>query len=1000
MRGRAAIMANAPARLVLRHVRNILAAHEAEQLSDRELLRRFADGREEAAFAALVRRHGPMVLGVCQRVLHDTADAEDAFQATFLILARKAKSGGWCESVGPWLYRVAHGMALRVRIAGQRRRQHESRAAARSAEDPLAAITGRELAECLDAELQRLPERLRAPLVLCCLEGQTRDEAARQLGWSLATLKRRLEQGRERLRQRLHRRGFELPTVVGGALVASGVAVPAALARATLKAAMLTPSTAGCFALTKFAIASLLLIGFATAGYQLSAERSPLTPAVSGPADKPEPVGPQSEMMTLNPERVSLTGNVVDAQGKPVSGATVLLSEGPVSWSSSEIPGFDKWQPTKTRTLARTATDAEGRFVFKDVAVGLPDQHRPTSFPLDIVVSARGRSLAWKHWLLPGEPQPMRLALPKESALRGHVTDLDGRPVKSARVEVVQIARLDQVEPADTTHEACVYLHHAPIRLVAETDADGVFAIAGVPEGVRATLRVSHDRFVLREIFAATMQQQPLPAVLIDPRSSVYPDRTPQPVLSGEIVIPLKSAGRLLGRVLYADTGKPVPNAGVGLTRWPPDYAAGADGRFTIGGLPPARHDVRIYPPKGADYLGWADVIEVDAGKDLVKDFTVNRGVPATGRVLDEETGKAVAGVGIIFFSEKAPVSAERLLTQEAETGPDGRFRITLPPVKGELFICRVPQDYTEPDVAVGHSITEAGPRFRRKVDATAGKEAPDVTFQLTQGFRILGRVLDPDGKPAADVVVETRQYETPNSFRDLSLNTDKNGVFQFGGLNGQECELIVRDPRRKLSARIMARPAQGKPKQLDVKLQRMIRVTGCVRDEDGKPVAAAYIRPWTYDGKMGRATPYVAQTDAQGLFAMDMLVAGANYDLQVGAKGYCGVYSREFVLKPGDPHTLADLTLRKAKESLAGVLVSKTGKPLAGVIVRASAKGFEGEARVTDALGRFQFSGVPRGTIQVDAWLPWIKGGSLTQAAEAGNQNARIELPVEDKPD
>src|SRR5262249_37968803 len=141
----------------------------------------------------------------------------------------------------------------RVRIASQRRRRHESRAARKKGTvplpqrdsplfsgDPLAAITGRELSECLDTELQRLPERLRAPLVLCCLEGQTRDEAARQLGWSLATLKRRLERGRALLRARLERRGFELPAALAGVLVAEGVGramVPAALAQSVVRAA-------------------------------------------------------------------------------------------------------------------------------------------------------------------------------------------------------------------------------------------------------------------------------------------------------------------------------------------------------------------------------------------------------------------------------------------------------------------------------------------------------------------------------------------------------------------------------------------------------------------------------------------------------------------------------------------------------------------------------------------------------------------------------------------
>src|SRR5438876_1279825 len=113
-------MATKHAGIILQHVRKILTAHQTEQLSDRELLRRFAQERDETAFATLVRRHGPMVLHGCQRVLHNWHDAEDAFQATFLVLARKAASRTWDESVGSWLYLVAHRLALKIRAGRER----------------------------------------------------------------------------------------------------------------------------------------------------------------------------------------------------------------------------------------------------------------------------------------------------------------------------------------------------------------------------------------------------------------------------------------------------------------------------------------------------------------------------------------------------------------------------------------------------------------------------------------------------------------------------------------------------------------------------------------------------------------------------------------------------------------------------------------------------------------------------------------------------------------
>src|SRR5262245_56339003 len=208
-------------------------------LADGQLLDRFNRDQDEGAYAELVRRHGPMVLAVCRRVLHDGHDAEDAFQAVFFILARKAKARGWRDSVADWLYLVAYRLAVRLRRDRQRLRRELPPRQPPSV-DPLEAVSGRELCAAVDEELSRLPERLRAGIVLCCLQGVTRDEAARALGWSLGTLKRRLEQGRALLRARLEKRGFELPAALAGVLVAEGVSralVPTALAHSVACAA-------------------------------------------------------------------------------------------------------------------------------------------------------------------------------------------------------------------------------------------------------------------------------------------------------------------------------------------------------------------------------------------------------------------------------------------------------------------------------------------------------------------------------------------------------------------------------------------------------------------------------------------------------------------------------------------------------------------------------------------------------------------------------------------
>jgi RNA polymerase sigma factor (sigma-70 family) len=224
----------------LPHLRKLVAGPD-DPIPDRELLRRFGADRDEAAFAEVVRRHGPMLLRVCRRVLPGGYDAEDVSQATFLLLAQKAAALRRHESIAGWLFQVAYRLSLKARTAAGRRARHEARAEARPQPDPVAELTARELQAVLDDELSRLPEKYRAPILLCCLEGRSRDEAARCLGWPLAAVKDRLERGRERLRLRLARRGVVLGTALLSAwLLESGAraAGPTMTAQATARAAL------------------------------------------------------------------------------------------------------------------------------------------------------------------------------------------------------------------------------------------------------------------------------------------------------------------------------------------------------------------------------------------------------------------------------------------------------------------------------------------------------------------------------------------------------------------------------------------------------------------------------------------------------------------------------------------------------------------------------------------------------------------------------------------
>jgi RNA polymerase sigma factor (sigma-70 family) len=256
--------------------------------TDGELLTRFAARRDEAAFAALMRRHGPMVLGVCRRVLADMHDADDAFQATFLILVRKAGSLSRPELLGHWLYGVAYRTAVRVRAQTAARRRREGSPMHEPPAPPAEDAAWHELRTLLDEELNRLPEKYRRAFVLCDLEGLTNEQAARRLGCPKGTVLSRLSRARELLRHRLNRRGVTVTTTALTALVAENAtaAVPVVLFDTTLTSALLFatgPAAAGAlsapaaaiaegvlktmyFTKLKIAIALLLLVAAAGSG--------------------------------------------------------------------------------------------------------------------------------------------------------------------------------------------------------------------------------------------------------------------------------------------------------------------------------------------------------------------------------------------------------------------------------------------------------------------------------------------------------------------------------------------------------------------------------------------------------------------------------------------------------------------------------------------------------------------------------------------------------------
>jgi RNA polymerase sigma factor (sigma-70 family) len=254
---------------VLPHLRRLIRSCTAGDVTDGQLLERFRSRRDPEAFAELVSRHGPMVFGVCQRVLTNPHDAEDAFQATFLVLVRKARSIAKPEALSSWLYGVAYRVARRASAEAVRRCRHERQVVTRSARPFGNGEAGEELGSILDAEVSRLPEKYRQPIVLCYLLGKTYGEAARLLGWPAGTVSVRLARARKVLRSRLVRRGLSLASGALPAWWAEGTAsasVLPLLAKATVQAALrcaAQPGAAGVsihvVALTEGVVKSMLL---------------------------------------------------------------------------------------------------------------------------------------------------------------------------------------------------------------------------------------------------------------------------------------------------------------------------------------------------------------------------------------------------------------------------------------------------------------------------------------------------------------------------------------------------------------------------------------------------------------------------------------------------------------------------------------------------------------------------------------------------------------------
>jgi RNA polymerase sigma factor (sigma-70 family) len=373
MIGRLGLMTSGPQGSVHRSIRTLFSAGTAGGMTDGQLLEQFLSRRDEgaeAAFATLVALHGPMVWNVCRGVLTDPHAAEDAFQATFLILARKAGSIRQRDAVGPWLFGVARRVAVRARTAAARRRLAEGQATemrVTSTLDPLK----REQLESLHEEVDRLPEKYRAPVVLCHIEGLTHAEAATLLKCPVGTVSIRLSRARELLRARLTRRGLVLPAAFAAAMLSAETAtaampMPTGLAASTIKVAMHVAAgkvmTAGVvpasvtqlatgelrsMILSKLTVAgaAVLAAGLITAGVGwLAAGEKPAPVAVATPARAVEDDPRDRARSSNNFKLMGLAMNNFAIQNNNRFPAAAIRKDGKplLSWRVALLPFLDQ----------------------------------------------------------------------------------------------------------------------------------------------------------------------------------------------------------------------------------------------------------------------------------------------------------------------------------------------------------------------------------------------------------------------------------------------------------------------------------------------------------------------------------------------------------------------------------------------------------------------------------------------------------------------------------
>ena len=780
-------------------LRKLLETQAAQDLSDGQLLLRFAAQRDESAFASLMKRHGPLVYGVCRHVLGHDQDAEDAFQGTFLVLARKAKSIHHQNSVAGWLHGVAYRVSLKARQTRVRRRHHEAQTAKADVGQAPAHEGWRELQAILDEELARLPEKFRTPFVLCVLEGKTKSEAARELHWREGTVSSRVARARSLLRTRLARRGVELSAVLCGLAVADEAArasLPSGLTTNTLKASLsfagkeavrdgvasvravaLADACIRSMSLTRLkygvALAAILLVaGTSAASYIWARPATPdgpdSTPTVSAPAPDSGRVeaGPPHDRL----REMLVRGRVAGPQGRPVAGAQVAI----LADEYRQAGDRDFGVRVRRRVVVAGQTDHDGRFQFstRPPQVGRDEQ---------VYCLARGdkEAVAWQPLQTLVDSPDLLLKLEAAQGLRGKLTDAAGKPAAGVKIRVGGFRRAGQMLPtfAEETKTAAW-----PAAVV--TDAAGAFTLTGLLPRCAVHLEIQDERYGPQWLVVQTSDNG----------------------VADAGILKLDPPRMLEGTVLADDTGQPLANAVVEVASYEAGSAAlrgsvsvrtDAAGHFQVKPYPAKSLGVNFAGSPGSPFLAAYRKVDWPAGSDkLSLALRLQRGLLARGRVVEQGSDRPVVGARIQY----RPMSGKNrngdrgnLLVLwpwlDAASDSDGQFALPVLPGSGHLLVRAPGHDYIPMDVSERELIDgrKGGgrtffPDALARLELDRDAEPAPMVIHLRRGVTIAGRVLRADGSPVASGFLVSRHFlgfgwETHSEFLPVT-----NGRFEVPG--------------------------------------------------------------------------------------------------------------------------------------------------------------------------------------------------------------------------